>query len=587
MSSKGKHTKSNTIYKKQKDTGIANDLAIPVICCLVILPLVVRFTVIDSGMNEYSWFPTQAMMSDIFTYYKYIVLLLIGLTCFLILAISYMVGYKTSKDPYLDILFGCYALCVILSSIQSVHKGVTLGGYIKHYESVFVIFTYLILSIYIYRIIQVQHYKTIIKSYLIGLSLISIIGLGQLFGQDIFLSSIGKKLIMSSDDYKRYGDFFISAVKTGAISLTLSNPNSAAVYLVMGILFVLVFFLLSNIVQVRILMGGLACILSLLLYRTYTRTGLLALFAGILILIIFPVKRKERGKSHIVLLMIGILGLCLGMELLGGGYFSSRIRKTLITFGVKEVQRPLQSIQTKQDCVIVFYHGVEYTCTLADQNVTVTPSIREEDQANFYTEFYSIDGLDYMKLVIQDTEWYFTYIDTEGYVYVNESNCYETLNDIPSWGFEDQYSFGSGRGYIWSRTLPLLKQYMLYGSGPDTFAFVFPQNDRVGKLQYCKERMTVIEGPHNMYLQMAIHTGVSSVIVFILLYSYACIKFLKFMRKKQQLTMPDILGYACFVATIGYMVSGLFIDSSIQTSPVFWCLFGLMLSVTKLEIDKE
>lgn len=40
----------------------------------------------------------------------------------------------------------------------------------------------------------------------------------------------------------------------------------------------------------------------------------------------------------------------------------------------------------------------------------------------------------------------------------------------------------SGRGYIWGRTIPLLKKFLLWGSGPDTFTVKFPQTDYVMKV---------------------------------------------------------------------------------------------------------
>jgi hypothetical protein len=35
---------------------------------------------------------------------------------------------------------------------------------------------------------------------------------------------------------------------------------------------------------------------------------------------------------------------------------------------------------------------------------------------------------------------------------------------------------------MWSRTFPLLKNRIIYGSGADTFAIYFPQNDPIGKI---------------------------------------------------------------------------------------------------------
>lgn len=45
-------------------------------------------------------------------------------------------------------------------------------------------------------------------------------------------------------------------------------------------------------------------------------------------------------------------------------------------------------------------------------------------------------------------------------------------------GYEKLFT---GRGYIWGRAIPLLKEHILVGSGPDTFVEEFPQQDYVMK----------------------------------------------------------------------------------------------------------
>ena len=57
-------------------------------------------------------------------------------------------------------------------------------------------------------------------------------------------------------------------------------------------------------------------------------------------------------------------------------------------------------------------------------------------------------------------------------------------------GFEGKEKLSSSRGYIWSRTIPLLDECLITGYEPDTFVFIFPQNDRClrrGLLSYCRQ----------------------------------------------------------------------------------------------------
>ena len=64
--------------------------------------------------------------------------------------------------------------------------------------------------------------------------------------------------------------------------------------------------------------------------------------------------------------------------------------------------------------------------------------------------------------------------------------------EIPHANFHGLEYLGSGRLYIWSRILPMLKHDILKGSGPDTFAEVFPQNDYAGKMIYAESTVDLV-----------------------------------------------------------------------------------------------
>ena len=50
----------------------------------------------------------------------------------------------------------------------------------------------------------------------------------------------------------------------------------------------------------------------------------------------------------------------------------------------------------------------------------------------------------------------------------------------------------------WSRTFPLLKRALLLGVGQDNFAYAFPNDDYVGKVN-CGFNEQIVTKPHNMY----------------------------------------------------------------------------------------
>ncbi|WDC83214.1 O-antigen ligase family protein [Caloramator sp. mosi_1] len=75
---------------------------------------------------------------------------------------------------------------------------------------------------------------------------------------------------------------------------------------------------------------------------------------------------------------------------------------------------------------------------------------------------------------------------------------------------------GSGRVYIWSRSIPLLKKTLFIGYGPDTYALYFPQHDYIGKFLFLNTPNILVDKPHNMYLQNAINIGIVGTLAFIL-----------------------------------------------------------------------
>ena len=67
-------------------------------------------------------------------------------------------------------------------------------------------------------------------------------------------------------------------------------------------------------------------------------------------------------------------------------------------------------------------------------------------------------------------------------LYYNPQGRLDKLRKVDSIGFENNYDFATRRGYIWSRTFPMLKSTALIGVGADNFVYEFPNNDYVGKV---------------------------------------------------------------------------------------------------------
>ena len=142
---------------------------------------------------------------------------------------------------------------------------------------------------------------------------------------------------------------------------------------------------------------------------------------------------------------------------------------------------------------------------------------------------------------IKNEDYTWIMLEVEGkdieFVYVNDKLKVVGFNgkvtDIEaaeSFGFTGKESFASGRGYIWSRSIPLLKKAIFIGYGPDTFIYIFPQNDIVGKLNY-GAIWAIISKPHNWYLQIALGYGVLSLICILALIIWLLVNALMFIYR--------------------------------------------------------
>ena len=141
---------------------------------------------------------------------------------------------------------------------------------------------------------------------------------------------------------------------------------------------------------------------------------------------------------------------------------------------------------------------------------------------------------------------------------------------VESFGFEGLERIGSGRGYIWSRSLPIIRRTIFFGSGVDTFAYEFPQDDYAGKLKFLYDAYLIIDKPHNLFLQMAINSGLISLILFIL---FLFVWFMNIIHKIKQ--NNALLLFAILSSVLTYLVCGLFTDSTVSVTPTFWILLAL------------
>jgi len=136
---------------------------------------------------------------------------------------------------------------------------------------------------------------------------------------------------------------------------------------------------------------------------------------------------------------------------------------------------------------------------------------------------------------------------------------------------------GSGRYYIWRKSLQVVKDNFFIGTGLDTFLYNFPNWDpgrytRLGVL---------VDKPHNTYLQVAMGAGVPALLLYLYILILHFKRYLQAFRRRGLQEESDIIMLALFVGWLGYLFQGLSNDSVLSNAPVFWALFGLSVSYVK------
>lgn len=117
---------------------------------------------------------------------------------------------------------------------------------------------------------------------------------------------------------------------------------------------------------------------------------------------------------------------------------------------------------------------------------------------------------------------------------------------------------GNGRIEIWGNLIPKIKDYWLFGSGPDTIAEIYPNNN-----------LTITDKAHNDYLQILITTGLPCLI------TYLVLQFNMIIKGKKLTKNIDI---SLYIAIIIYQIQIFTNISSFEVATNYFVLFGILYS---------
>lgn len=567
---------------------------LPIIFSVAVIPLIVylKITPLEGIVEDY-WIHDKVY--DFYSYYKAMFFIFASLLAMLVTAYQYYKGKIEIKKSYIYIPLIAFSLFIILSTLFAEHVDLALQGYPGRYEGMYVLLAYLLMSVITFNVTQTPYQiKLIISGLFLSGTIIGTIGIFQYFGYDFFQSSIGIWLILPN----AYKDLVSSLqFKSGmfTITSTLYNSNYVGSYMAMLVPITFFFTLYFKQRKFMVVTGVISCLMFANLIGSNSRAGMVGITLSFLLAFLLFYKYLLTHWKKVVLIFFAYILIFLLLNLASSGKAINRVEsiwnisipneETLSLEDVKLSQRSVEFVFNND--LLVFTIEENEELVLKDSKNDLVDYTYNKELDSFVVEdprfqHYSFFVKDNILVIgIHDALLYFA-LTNEGMKFINEKGELVTFEDVEHWGFEGRERLGSGRGYIWSRTLPLLKDTLFLGHGPDTFVVYFPQHDYLGKLLYMRNSFELVDKPHNLYLQTAINTGLPSLIAMITMFSMYIISSIRLYWKDPMEHIYAISGIAILIAIVAYLVTGMFNDSVVSVAPVFWILFGLGLACNYL-----
>lgn len=578
----------------------------PLIFILTVIPLLMFIVEYNPRLGDYIEYNYDTSYDDYFLAIKEYALILAGVVMLIILLVEHFKDGIKFKRIWLYFPLGGYMLFALLSSVAAINRRYAfLGGY-EQFQGFFALLTYGVAIVYAVQYIRdIEDVKYIVKRFLIGITVMCLIGIIQITGHDLLDFDIIRYMISPISKWDEI-DMIGENDLAKNVFLTLYNPNYVGSYvaLILPFTFVLTYMLNKKRDVLCCIMIAAGLLLSLI--GSGSATGMIGVIVEILAFIILLRKQLIQRWYFTTPVILAIVVLCFTP------FVKNRVATLMNSFNsTVDSQKKLTAIRTNDENVEIDYNGNTlilsqlyddenfYGYAMQDQDYnsihytldeeTMTFTITDEVFSGIQIKPGVINGILSMEVIIDGQSWDFTDLVGEEntyFYYYPYASCYEKIMVADSIGFKGHENFATGRGYLWSRTLPLLKDSVLLGCGPDNFMFKFTTNDFV--MRY---RTGFLDGmitkPHNMYLQMAVETGVTSLIAFLVFYlGYFVMSIKLYMRSLTDSPLKKY-GVSIFLGTIGYMVAGLANDAMIVVAPIFWVLIGIGIAVNLLIINEQ
>ncbi|MGB8213568.1 MAG: O-antigen ligase family protein [Anaerolineales bacterium] len=491
---------------------------LPLMAAIGIVPLIV-FLKVTPVPPAYRQFWVTDYDFDFFSYYKaQLILACAGLVLAAILVLAWRRELPRKKN-ILYIPLGVYTVMLVASTLASRDPTIALGGYFDRAEGMWVLLAYVALLVGTSLLVSdARQAGLILAVWAAALCLISILGIFQFFGLDFFSSPFGRLLIVPVQD-RQIAPLLTFNFPIHSIYATLYNPDNVASMLALAFPVAAAGFILARTLKRQVAFGVLAGLLCLTLVGANGRAGWIAALLAVLLLVWLSMRKGVPGWW----MRAGILALVVLLEFGSLNYFSGSALSSKVGGLVAETGKALESGTGRK-------------------NAKAAP-----------TRPGTIAG----------------------------------AAQLPPAGIAEQLirkygRLGTGRGYIWIRSLQMAGKTVLLGGGPDTFALYFPHNDPYLDKSFFGQAGVFIDKPHNMYLQLWLNLGGLATLAFLALLVLHAVRTLRVLKRADLAGMPGMLAAGLFAGWAGYLLAAFFYDSVVSVAAAFWIVFGLGMAMNDM-----
>ncbi|GLI57655.1 polymerase [Propionigenium maris DSM 9537] len=571
---------------------------LPLIVLFVIYPVIVKMNIFPTprGSLEYLVHPLGDANGDFYFYEKLKLLIPLAALSFLI----YLLKRKKVRTRY-NVGIALYIVGITVSTLMSPFWSIALKGGGNRYEGYFALLSYGVLALAALNISveNVKRVRLLIYSLLAGGVLVSIAGITEFLGRSIYKipllaqwilpgEELMGKVVYPSGGYTSMIEVIKGSPQFHNVSASLGNSNYSGSFaaLILGILVVL--FLENKRLLQKFLLLIVYSVIFALLLASRSRAGMVAFQAGTLLLLLLKIREVRRLLPSFLALLAVSIGIYSSMDYLSGGVIREQLAKDE---GAGSSYKELTA--DKGGLWLEMYEGV-LRIKRAEKELEIYDEVGrevifEEKEGTIYLKGEKYEKISFRRdsryqnvihLNLGGESSYPLVVTKGGFKTIGRDGKAEEIVSPERISFLDKIQKkGSKRIYIWSRSIPLLKKTGLFGYGPDTYPIIYPQNDYFGKFISYGTPYMFISKPHNMYLQMAINTGLLSLLGFLLVVIPYLFQSLKIHSSVGEATEREVISLGIFIGIFSYLIAGLFNDSAVSIAPNFWMVLGLGMAL--------